>query len=105
MISAANLSQRINIEQRTGSQDELGQPIETWTLVAAVWASVKHVSGLSAIKGDADVSTVKASIRIRYLALLNAGMRVSHGSDIYDIKAVLPNRAEGFTDLVCEATK
>ena len=105
MISAADLNQRVNIEQRTGSQDELGQPIESWVLVAAVWASVKHVSGLSAIKGDADVSTVKASIRIRYLALLNAGMRVSHGSDIYDIKAVLPNRAEGFTDLVCEATK
>ena len=105
MISAADLNQRINIEQRTGSQDELGQPIESWVLVAAVWASVKHQSGLSAIKGDADVSTVKASIRIRYLALLNAGMRVSHGSDIYDIKAVLPNRAEGFTDLVCEATK
>ena len=105
MISAADLNQRVNIEQRTGSQDELGQPIESWSLVAAVWASVKHVSGLSAIKGDADVSTVKASIRIRYLALLNAGMRVSHGSDIYDIKAVLTNRTEGFTDLVCEATK
>lgn len=105
MISAADLNQRVNIEQRNGSQDELGQPIESWVLVAAVWASVKHVSGLSAIKGDADVSTVKASIRIRYLALLNAGMRVVHGSDIYDIKAVLPNRAEGFTDLVCEATK
>ena len=105
MISAADLNQRVNIEQRTSSQDELGQPIESWVLVAAVWASVKHVSGLSAIKGDADVSTVKASIRIRYLALLNAGMRVSHGSDIYDIRAFLPNRAEGFTDLVCEATK
>ena len=105
MINAADLNQRVNIEQRSGAQDELGQPIETWAIVAAVWASVKHVSGLSAIKGDADVSTVKASIRIRYLALLNAGMRVSHGSDIYDIKAVLPNRAEGFTDLVCEATK
>ena len=105
MISAADLNQRINIEQRTGSQDELGQPIESWVLVAAVWASVKHVSGLSAIKGDADVSTVKASIRIRYLALLNAGMRVVHGADTYDIKAVLPNRAEGFIDLVCEATK
>ncbi len=105
MINAADLNQRVNIEQRNGSQDELGQPIESWVLVAAAWASVKHVSGLSAIKGDADVSTVKASIRIRYLALLNAGMRVSHGSDVYDIKAVLPNRAEGFTDLVCEATK
>ena len=105
MISAADLNQRVNIEQRNGSQDELGQPIETWAIVAAVWASVKHVSGLSAIKGDADVSTVKASIRIRYRTGIDAGMRVVCGSDIYDIRAILPNRAEGFADLVCEATK
>ena len=105
MISAADLNQRVNIEQRSGAQDELGQPIETWALVAAVWASVKHQSGLSAIKGDADVSTVKASIRIRYRTGIDAGMRVVCGSEIYDIRAILPNRAEGFADLVCEATK
>jgi SPP1 family predicted phage head-tail adaptor len=105
MISAADLNQRVNIEQRTSSQDELGQPIESWVLVAAVWASVKHQSGLSAIKGDADVSTVKASIRIRYRTGIDAGMRVVCGSDIYDIRAILPNRVEGFSDLVCEATK
>ena len=105
MISAADLNQRVNIEQRTSQQDELGQPLESWTLVAAVWASVKHQSGLSAIKGDADVSTVKASIRIRYRTGIDAGMRVISGSETYDIRAILPNRAEGFTDLVCEATK
>ena len=105
MLPAAEFNQSINIEQRTSSQDELGQPIESWVLVAAVWASVKHVSGLSAIKGDADVSTVKASIRIRYRTGIDAGMRAVCGSDIYDIRAILPNRAEGFADLVCEATK
>ncbi len=105
MISAADLNQRINIEQRTSSQDELGQPVDSWSLVAAVWASIKHQSGLSAIKADADISTVKASIRIRYSAGIDAGMRVVCGSDIYDIRAILPNRAEGFIDLVCEATK
>ena len=105
MISAADLNQRVNIEQRTSQQDELGQPLESWTLVAAVWASVKHQSGLSAIKGDADVSTVKASIRIRYRTGIDAGMRVIAGSETYDIRAILPNRVEGFIDLVCEATK
>ncbi len=105
MLPAAEFNQSINIEQRTSSQDELGQPIESWVLVAAAWASVKHVSGLSAIKGDADVSTVKASIRIRYRTGIDAGMRVVCGSEIYDIRAILPNRAEGFADLVCEATK
>ena len=105
MISAADLNQRINIEQRNGSFDELGQPVDSWSLVAAVWASIKHQSGLSAIKADADISTVKASIRIRYSAGIDAGMRVVHGSDIYDIRSVLVNKPERYIDLVCEATK
>ena len=105
MIPAAEFNQSINIEQRTSSQDELGQPIETWSLVAAIRANIKHVSGLSAIRGDADVSTVKSSIRIRYMAGIDAGMRVVHGSDIYDIQSALVNKPDRYIDLVCEATK
>lgn len=105
MIQAGKFDKRINIEQRSTDTDELGQPIETWTLVAAVWAHIRFPSGLSSIKADADVSTVKASIRVRYMVGIDAGMRVVHGSDIYDIKAVLPNQSERFVDLVCEVTR
>lgn len=105
MIQAGKLTERVNIEHRTTAQDAIGQPVETWSLVAAVWATIKHPSGLSAIKSDADTSIVKASIRVRYMAGIDAGMRVMHGSDIYDIKAVLPNRVERYVDLVCEVVK
>lgn len=105
MISAGKLNQRINIEQHTTTQDAVGQPVESWTLVAAVWASVRFPSGLSAIKGDADVSTVKASFRIRYMAVVDSGMRIAYDGLNYDIRAVLPNKAEGYTDLVCEVTR
>ena len=101
MIAAWKMTERVNIEQRSTSQDSAGQPVESWSLVAAVWADVKKLSGISAIKADADVSIVKSSIRIRYMAGINAGMRVIHGSDNYDISAVIENRAERFIDLVC----
>lgn len=101
MISAADLNQRVNIEQRASSQDELGQPIESWTLVAAVWASIKNQSGLSAIKAESDVSVVKTSIRIRHRTV-DSGMRVVHGADIYDIRAVLPDGKKQYVDLVCQ---
>lgn len=102
MISAGQLNQRINIEQRSSSVDTLGQPVETWTLLAAVWANVKYPSGIASIKSDADVSVVKASIRIRYISSVNAGMRVAKGSEYFNILAVLPNVTQGYTDLVCE---
>ena len=102
MISAADLNTRLNIEQRTSSQDELGQPIETWSLVAAVWGSVRHLSGVAAIKSGADGSTVKASFRIRYMAGIDSGMRVTVDGKHYNIVAILPNRAERYIDLVAE---
>lgn len=101
-MSAGQLRDRINIKRKAAGQDAIGQPVTSWELVASVWADIRHQSGLSAIKGGADVSTVKASIRIRHRAGLDAGMRVVHGATIYDIKAVLPDDARQYVDLVCE---
>lgn len=105
MIYAADLNTRLNIEQRTSSQDELGQPVESWSLVAAVWGSVRHLSGVAAIKSGADGSTVKASFRIRYMAGIDSGMRVTVDGKHYNIVAILPNKAERYIDLVAEVVE
>ena len=102
MFQAGKLNTRLNIERRTSSQDELGQPVETWSLVAAVWGSVRHLSGVAAIKSGADGSTVKASFRIRYMAGIDSGMRVTVDGKHYNIVAILPNKAERYIDLVAE---
>lgn len=102
MIAAGQLKTRATIQQRSAAQDALGQPVETWSAVAVVWASVRFPSGLAAVKADADLSVVKASIRIRYQAGIDAGMRVSADGQLFNILAVLPSRNEGHTDLACE---
>jgi len=105
-MKSADLRHRINIEQGSLEQDGLGQPVEAWTLIAAVWADVRHTGGLEAIKAGGDVSIVRASIRIRYMTGLDAGMRVVHGSVVHQIKAVLPDLLrKQYVDLVCEVVK
>lgn len=102
-MDAGRLSRKVIIEQHVAGQDALGQPTATWETVATVWADIRHQGGLESIKAGADTSIVKASIRIRYRNGINAGMRVKHGSDIYDIKAVLPDAAKReHVDLVGE---
>lgn len=105
MIAAGSLNKRISIEQRGTAVDSIGQPVEAWSQVWSCRASIRYPSGLSTIKAAADVSIVQASIRIRYHDGLNAGMRVVRPGEVFDIKAVLPNRAEGYVDLVCELVK
>jgi SPP1 family predicted phage head-tail adaptor len=102
-MKAGSLNRRVTIEAQSSTTDALGQPVDTWTNHAVVWADVRLKSGLQALKADADVSVVQASIRIRYRADIHAGMRVSQGSTVYEILAVLPDvSGRQYTDLVCQ---
>ena len=100
-VSAGALRDRVTIQQLAAGQDTIGQPVNTWSAVAAVWADIRHPRGLEAITGGAETSTAMASIRIRYRNDLTAAMRVLSGSAVYQIKAVLPEKRL-YVDLVCE---
>ncbi len=94
---------RIMIQQLAGTQDAAGQPIEDWVDLIPLWADIRYRKGVEAIKADAPTSIAFASIRVRYRTGLAASMRVVHGADVYDIKALLPDVAKKeYIDLVCE---
>lgn len=105
-LRAGSLKDRITIQRKTGAADEDGTPLPSgWEDLAKVWANVRHLSGSEAIRGDAQVSAVRASIRIRWRAGINAGMRVIHAQQVYDIEAVLPGATREHVDLVCKLTQ
>lgn len=102
-MRAGSLNSRVTIQRLTAGQDAIGQPVETWTTLATVWASILIKSGAESIKADKDVSIVQASIRIRRRTDVTAAMRVIYGAVVYQIKAVLPDEQnKDRTDLVCE---
>lgn len=105
-MQAGKLNQRVTIQKLTSGQDAIGQPVTTWEAVATVWANIRYKSGLETIKADAETSIAKASIRIRRRTDVTAGMRVSHGTTVFDILAVLPDESSrSHVDLVCEVVK
>ena len=97
------LNSAITIQQRASAEDSLGQPVETWAPLAWLWGEIRHPSGAQQIKAGAEVSTVRASVKVHKRDDITAAMRVVHGSTVYDIKAVLPDeRGRVFMFLVCE---
>lgn len=102
-MQAGRLNRRCVIQQPGTATDELGQPIPGWTDVATVWADVRLRSGLESIKAGAQVSVVQASVRVRYRAGINAGMRLVHNLVAYEILAVQPDvGGREYVDLVCQ---
>ena len=103
MSFAQTLRHYVTIQQRSAGQDEVGQPVDTWTELAAVWADIRHLGGLETIKAGALTSIVSASIRMRYRDDLTSGMRVVYGPTTYEIESVLPDLArKQHVDLVCK---
>ena len=105
-MNPGRLNRRITVQQQSSVQDEVGQPVQTWADHASLWADVRTQGGLEAIKAGAVTSTVRASIRVRMVAGINAGMRVLLGESVYNITAVLPDEAgRRHMDLLCEVAQ
>jgi SPP1 family predicted phage head-tail adaptor len=105
-MDIGRLNRRVVIQAQTSTVDAVGQPVNTWSTFAAVWADIRFNTGLKnleTITADAQSSVAVASIRIRYRSDVTSAMRVVDGSTVYHIKVVLPNiGAKDYTDLVCE---
>jgi SPP1 family predicted phage head-tail adaptor len=94
-MKSGRLNRRVTIQQKVAGQDATGQPSLTWQDVVTTWGEFRTRNGAQLIEDSAiEISTVQMTLRIRYRAGLNAGMRVLLGSDVYEIKAVLPNEAK-----------
>ena len=104
-MEIGKLNRRVTIQQLVSGQDAAGQPVQTWTDVATVWANVAGDTGLRTIKNAGDVTAAikRYSIRIRFREGLDEDMRVLLGAVPFDVKEVRMDYAgREWTDLVCE---
>lgn len=110
MSFASTLRHRVKIYTPATGEQTNGQPNVGRTLFAERWANIATTGGLETIKAGAVTSSIKASIRLRYCADLNATMEVDHiaggVTTTYRVLAVLPDQQRRVhVDLVCEITQ
>lgn len=107
MINAGALNQRLTILQRSATVDAAGQPLDTWTELATVWADVRTPSGMqgaTAAISSREGAMAAYSARIRYRADVTTAMRASVGAQLFDIVNVLYDFAgQEYVDLVLVA--
>ena len=99
-MQAGRLNRRCTLQQPGTTTDELGQPIPGWTDVATVWASIVDVSGREYVAAGGLQNAAQTKITIRYRSGIVPSMRVVHGSDAYNVEAVLGQDRRGLL-LMC----
>lgn len=103
-MNPGTLRHRITLQSPNAGQDDTGQPVHTYADFATVYADVRYVGGLEAIKSGVPVGVQRASVRIRWLPGVVSTMRVLHGGVVFDIKSVQPDpTGRVYIDLVCES--
>lgn len=91
---AAKLRHRVDIEEFTEIQDSDGAIEETWIAILTNQAAeIVPLSGREFIAAQSVQAGVTTRITLRYnIETVTEAMRIVHGTDIYNIKAVLPDK-------------
>ena len=88
-MRAGQLDQRVTVERLQEGQDELGQPVSTWTALVTVWAGSEPLVGREYIAAAAAVSEVTTRIRLRYRPGITPADRVNHEGKLYGITSLI----------------
>lgn len=95
-MQAGRLDRRIRIEEATTSADSFGQPLETWALVAEVWAELAPLKGGERWMAQQVTAETTTRFRIRYRDDVTEKMRIVYDGAEYDIASVTEiGRREG----------
>ncbi len=83
---------RITLQFPADTVDDYGNAVEDWQDLTTVWADIVPVSGREYLTANQATSETQYKIYIRYIAGVNAKMRIIHGSKVYEILAVLGDK-------------
>ncbi len=94
---------RVTIEQNDGAADGGGGMTDSWSLVATVWAKVEQFQSSPAAHAGRAAERTSLRAIIRHRTDIAAGMRLTHESEVYRIRAVSdPEQRKRFLALSCE---
>lgn len=87
-MEAGKLRHLITIEEPTESQNEYGEPVESWATFAQLWASRGDLAGREYFAAQQTQAEVTTRFRLRYVDGITAKMRVSSDGVLYQINSV-----------------
>lgn len=87
------MKRRVQLQQRSATNDDVGGQSVAWETVATLWASIVALGGRELLSAQAVQSEVTHSVTVRYRAEFSspktaAAMRLVYGARIFNISSV-----------------
>lgn len=101
-MNAGRLRDFIKVQQRSETQDEYGQPVDTWTDLFADYAEVIRLGGREFFSQARVAADVDTRVTIRYRAGIKAKQRIMFEGTTFDIQSVLPDQKRTQVEIYCK---
>lgn len=88
-MRAGQLRHRVQIQEAADTRASDGSLARTWATVRTCWASIEPLRGQELWEAQQVQARVNTRVRMRYWAGLTPEHRIKHGTDVYNIAAVL----------------
>ena len=104
-MRSGKLDRQIVIQVKSETPNEYGEPEESWSTHATVWAQARQVNAYQRFQSSAELSARVTVFRIRHLSTVTEEMRVSYDGLIWNILGIAEIERGHEMELTCQAYK
>lgn len=101
-MNAGRNREVITIQARIQTQDDFGQPIDTWSDFQKLRADVMPLSGREAFLAKQVGADITTRIMTRYCPGVKAAQRILFRDLVFDIESVVPDRLRTSLEIICK---
>lgn len=101
-LAAGRLDKRVTLQSATTARDGHGQPLETWSDIATVWAAIDPIRGREYFAAQQFAAETTHKVTIRHRSGISPKNRVLFGSRVFRIESVInPHERGERLELMC----
>lgn len=105
-MNAGDLNRRITVLRRSAGVDSFNEPVDTWTSLTTVWASMTPISDGERLRAGETLAQRAARFVIRYSATaasVDPRDRLTFDGDTYEINGVKEISRREFLEITATA--
>lgn len=87
-MRAGSLRHRLAIQSKSEAQDDLNQPVDTWSTVTTVWGRVAPMKAAEGYEAQQNVARITHEITIRHTSAVTENMRIVHDGRTFYIQGM-----------------
>jgi SPP1 family predicted phage head-tail adaptor len=88
-MRAGTLRHLVDLQSPSVAQNAYGEPIESWTTYASVWAAIQPLSARETAQAPQATPIATHVVMLRYLSTVTAGHRLKFGTRYLNVESVI----------------